>query len=363
MHDVAARAGVSIFTVSRVVNQSGFVRESTRQRVEEAIAELNYVPSAAGRRLRSGKSHAVGLLMSDVANPFWNEIIVSIQAYLSDRGYGVILGNARSDLQEERRQLEIALRQGVDGFIAVPLRDESQVVPEILHRNISCVVLDRRGDFGTDVVRRDLYRATTELVELLLELHHQRIALVNGPRNHSGAVERFEGYGETLRQAGISVDEALVTWGPFTQSYAARATEALLKLPDPPTAVIAVGNMHAVGVLETLGAAEMVVPDDISVVGFDATPALFSFLTVAASNKSEIGETAAEMLYQRLQGYDGPPREQVFGTELHLRLSAGLCAGKEPSRPGAQSGLAGGRPEHREQTTTDSVTHNNSKEV
>lgn len=328
MHDVAERAGVSIFTVSRVVNDSGSVREGTRQRVEQAIAALNYVPSAAARRLRSGKSHAVGLLMSDIANPFWHEMIVSIQAYLSDRGFGVVLGNARSDLQEERRQLEIALRQGVDGFIAVPLRDESQVVPEIRRRHIPCVVLERRGEFGVDVVRRDLYRATVELIRLVLGLGHLRIALVNGPHNHTGAVERFEAYGDTLSRAGVPLDEALVTWGSFTQLYGAQATETLLKLPDPPTAIIAVGNMHAVGVLETLGAAEMVVPDDVSVVSFDAAPALYSFLTVAASNKSEIGEAAAEMLYQRLQGYDGPPRERIFETELCVRLSAGPRAEK-----------------------------------
>lgn len=333
IHDVAAQAGVSIFTVSRVVNNSGFVRESTRQRVEQAIAELNYVPSAAGRRLRSGKSHAVGLLMSDVANPFWNEVIVSIQAYLSDRGYGVVLGNARSDLEEEQRQLEIALRQGVDGFIAVPLRDESQVVPEIRRRNIPCVVLDRRGEFGVDVVRRDLYRAATDLIELLLGLGHLRIALANGPRNHSGAVERFEAYGDTLRRAGLPIDESLITWGPFTQAYGAQATEALLKLPEPPTAIVAVGNMHAVGVLETLGAAEMVVPDDVSVVSFDAPPALFSFLTVSSTDKSAYGETAAEMLCRRLLGYDGPPCEQVLGTELRVRLSTGprVAAGHGPA--------------------------------
>jgi LacI family transcriptional regulator len=290
-----------------------------------AIAELNYVPSAAGRRLRSGKSHAVGLLMSDVANPFWNEIIVSIQAYLSDRGYGVVLGNARSDLQEERRQLEIALRQGVDGFVAVPLRDESQVVHEIQRRTLPCVVLERRGDFGVDVVRRDLYRSAVELIELLVGLGHRRIALVNGPRNHSGAAERFEAYEDSLRLAGIPLQESLVTWGQFTRSYGAQATETLLKLPDPPTAIVAVGNMHAVGVLETLGAAEMVVPDDVSVVSFDAPPALYSFLTVAASDKSQLGETAAEMLFQRLEGYDGPPREQLLPTELRVRLSAGPC--------------------------------------
>ena len=334
MHDVAARADVSIFTVSRVVNDSGFVRESTRQRVEQAIAALSYVPSAAGRRLRSGKSHAVGLLMSDVANPYWNEIIVSIQAYLSDRGYGVVLGNARSDLQEERRQFDIALRQGVDGFVVVPLRDESQVVPEIRRRNIPCVVLGRRGDFGVDVVRRDLCRAATELIELLLGLGHRRIALVNGPRNHSGAVDRYEAYRDTLRRAGIPVDEALVTWGPFSQRHGAHATEALLTVPDPPTAIMAAGNVHAVGVLEVLGAAEMVVPDDVSVVSFGSTPALYSFLTVAASPGSEIGEAAAEMLHQRMQGYDTPPRERIFKTELRMRLSAGARARQESKRGG-----------------------------
>jgi LacI family transcriptional regulator len=323
MHDVAERAGVSVFTVSRVVNRSGFVREETRQRVELAIAELHYVPSAAGRRLRSGKSHAIGLLLSDVANPFWNEVIVSIQAFFSDLGFGVILGNARSDLEEERRQLNIALSQGVDGFIAVPLRDESQVVTEIRRRNIPCVVLERRGDYGVDVARRDLRGAAIALTDLLLGLGHRRIALVNGPRNHVGARERFAGYAEALERAGQPVDELLVTWGPFTRQQSATDAARLLTRAAPPTAMITAGNAQALGVLETLGAAQMEVPEDVSVVSFGSTPALFSFLTVAAVPLSEMGEAAAQMLYERTQGYDGPPRERVYPTELRVRLSAG----------------------------------------
>ena len=325
MHDVAERAGVSVFTVSRVVNDSGFVREGTRQRVEKAIDELNYVPSAAGRRLRSGRSHAVSLLLSDVANPFWNEIIVSIQAFFSDHGYGVILGNARSDLEEERRQLDIALSQGVDGFVAVPLRIESEVVTEIRRRGVPCVVLDRRGAFGVDIVRRDLHSGTIKLVDLLVGLGHRRIALVNGPRNHVGARDRFEGYVEAMNRGGLSVDEALVTWGPFTRDESAEATAWLLTQDRPPTAIIAAGNMQSLGVLETLGAAEMEVPEDVSVASFGAIPSLFSFLTAAASPISEIGEATAQMLYERMQGYDGLPRERIYPTELRVRLSTGPC--------------------------------------
>jgi LacI family repressor for deo operon, udp, cdd, tsx, nupC, and nupG len=123
--------------------------------------------------------------------------------------------------------------------------------------------------------------------------------------------------------ADIPVDEALIAWGDWTKPFGVQAAGELLQMADRPTAFIAAANMHAEGVLETVRGADMKVPEDVSIVSFGATPSLFSFLTAAASPASAMGEAAAEMLYQRIQGYEGPPRERLFYAVLHRRLSAG----------------------------------------
>ena len=325
MNDVAERAGVSVFTVSRVVNSSGFVREDTRQRVESAIVEMGYVPSAVARRLRSSQHHAIGLLMSDITNPVWMATIAGIQSFFSDKDIGLVLGNDRSDLDEERRQLKIAFSQGVDGIIIIPLRDESQVVvEEIVRRGIPCVVLARSGDYGLDQVRADYRAGAYELTKHLLSEGHRRIALLNGPRNLSVARERLAGYLEALEQAGINPDGSLISWGPYTPPAGAeRAQEILLTCPDLPTALLAGNNSIALGILDALGAHELSVPDDMAVACFGGTPALYSFLTVVDAPFVEMGRLAAEMLYERMQGHEGEPRIHVLREQMRVRSSSG----------------------------------------
>jgi LacI family transcriptional regulator len=322
IYDVADRAGVSVFTVSRVINESGFVRAQTRQRVEEAVAELRYVPSANARNLRAGGSHAIGLLVPS-PSAFWNQMVGGVQGCFSDYAIGLFLGYSRMDREEEQRQLHIALSQGVDGFLVAPVADDSPIVSELIDRDIPCVVLDRYVDHGVDVVRRDLCGAALQLTNLLLDQGHQRIALVNGPGNDAGTMERKRGYDTALRARAVALDEELVAWGPWSKRFGMLASEALLALDEPPTAIVAAGNMHAEGVLEIAGEAQMEVPGDLAIVSFGATPPLFSFLTAAASPASEMGKAAAEMLHERMQGYDSPPRVRLFHTKLHERFSAG----------------------------------------
>ncbi|NLS76982.1 MAG: LacI family transcriptional regulator [Chloroflexi bacterium] len=324
MNDVADRAGVSVFTVSRVVNNAGFVRDDTRQRVETAIAELGYVPSAVARRLRSSQYHAIGLLMSDISNPVWMATIAGIQSYFSDKDIGLVLGNDRSDLDEERRQLKIAFSQGVDGIIIIPLRDESRaVVEEIVRRGVPCVVLARSGDYGVDQVHADYRAGAYTLTQHLLAEGHRRIALLNGPRNLSVARERLSGYLAALTEAGILPDESLISWGPYTVAAGAeRAHEILLTCPDLPTALMAGNNSIALGILEALGEHALEVPDDMAVACFSGTPTLYSFLTVMDAPHVEMGRLAAEMLYERMQGYDGAPRVHVLPEEMRVRPSS-----------------------------------------
>jgi LacI family transcriptional regulator len=324
IYDVADLAGVSTFTVSRVINDAGPVRDQTRAKVESAIAELNYIPSAVARRLRANKSDMIGLVISDITNPFWAQVIAAIQRFFSDQGIGVILGNTQSDPEEERKQVELALSQSVDGIIMTPLLDSSQqVIDEVRARDVPCVILDRRGDFGVDVVRGDSRQGARELTELLLEKGHRRIGLVTGSRDRSTAVDRYQGYADALEAAGIEVEEALVRWGPYTRGFGAQAMDELLALDSPPTAVFAANNSLADGVLDTLRVRGRRVPGDMAVVGFDSIPTLDSFLTVAEQPAQRMGQVAAEMLQERIDGYDGPPRERVLPIKIRVRVSSG----------------------------------------
>jgi LacI family transcriptional regulator len=327
IYDVAERAGVSTFTVSRVINNSGFVREETRKRVEEAVEELGYVPSAVARKLSTRRANSIALLISDVTNPFWGRITSTIQEFFSGKGMIVILSNTRSDPTERRRQLDMALAQGIDGVIFVPVGqdplDDKAFVHELQRRNVPCVALDRDGDLGIDTVRGDSVGGAFALTEHLLSLGHRRIALVNGPHDHPTAVERHQGYASALNEADLAVDEALVRWGGYRMGHGVQATEELLALSDPPTAIVATNNWLAAGVLNALNAHGIQVPAGMAVVGFDELPSLSSFLTVIAQSVPEMGYLAAEMLYERIQGYDGDPREHVLPVELRVRASSG----------------------------------------
>ncbi len=192
-----------------------------------------------------------------------------------------------------------------------------------VHR-LPCVVLDARGDFGLDVVRGDSLGGSFELTRLLLDLGHCRIALVNARRDNSTAKDRFAGYARALNESNIEVDEALLKWGSslfYTMEYGAQATEELLGLPDPPTAIFAGNDFVALGVLGALTAFQIRVPDDMSVVSFDGIT--LPFLTAVIQPALDMGRMAAEMLYEQIQGYKGPPREHVLPVELRVSGSSG----------------------------------------
>lgn len=324
IRDVAAASGVSYQTVSRVLNEKPDVADETRQRVKRVISELGYVPSATARKLSSGQNASVALLISNLTNPFSAEVASGVQGYFGHESIGVILGNIRGDPDSELSQLEIALAQGVGGILIAPGSEDDEVVAEVRRRRIPCVVLDARGDFGVDVVRGDSLGGALELTRLLLDLGHQRIGLISARRDNSTARDRFEGYAAALTEAGIEVDEALVKWGPslfYTMEYGVRATENLLELENSPTAIFAGNDFVALGVLGALTAHQVRVPDEMAVVSFDGIT--LPFLTAVIQPAEEMGRIAAQMLDERIQGYDGPPREHLVPVELRIGGSSG----------------------------------------
>ena len=327
IHDVAKRAGVAPITVSRVINNSGYVSKETRQRVEEAIAELEYVPNVIARSLRSKRTNTLALVLTDITNPFFTVIARGVEDTASNAGMTVIYCNTDESEIEEEKYLQLLLQKQVDGILLVPARSISRSVDLIRERGKPVVVLDRKiQGVEVDNVRGDSEGGAYQLVKLLIDQGHTHIAVLSGPMDVSTAKDRVTGYRRALEEAGLQENE-LVYFGAFTQASGFEMTQKALSLNPRPTALFAANNFIAYGALKALRQADLDVPAAISVVAFDdLPPGLITdpFLTVAAQPAYQMGHLATEMLLNRLQSEDQPPyQETILQTELIIRNSCG----------------------------------------
>ncbi len=339
IQDVAARASVSAMTVSRVLNQPARVAPATRQRVEQAIRELGFVPNALARQLLRGRTHTLALLVSDIGNPFFTQIARGVEDVAQRNGYTVIFGNSDESVEKERQYLHALLGRRIDGLLIAPAGNGSRPMLDLLvQRGTPFVLLDRAIDgVPADVVIGDNIGGSRKLTEHLIGLGHRRIALVNGDPEVPTARDRRRGYLDTLRDHGIEMRPELIIDGVYRRDSGTRAARQLLALPDAqrPTAIFAANNFLAVGVIEALRAAQVIIPRDIAVVCFDdieIAAALDPFLTVMAQPARTFGTIGAQFLLERLEpslsGAAGPraavaPRRVVLPPELIVRVSCG----------------------------------------
>lgn len=324
--EVADRAGVAPITVSRVVNNSGYVSEKTRQRVEAAAAELSYVPNMLARSLRSSRTDLLALVLTDITNPFWTTVARGAEDAASKHGFSVILCNTDEQEAKEERYLSTLLRKRVDGFLYVPASDKAEPIRQIHEQNIPVVVLDRLvAGVDVDFVRSASEDGAYRLVAHLLEMGHRQIAILNGPANVATARERLMGYKRAIAEADIDFHESLAHFGEFTTESGRRSMEQLLVEKPLPTAIFATNNFIAIGAIQALRRNGLRVPQDISVVCFDDVPASYviePFLTVVAQPAYEIGRRAAEMLVERItQPHVSEYQDIVFEPELIVRTS------------------------------------------
>ncbi len=325
---VAERAGVSTMTVSRVVNRSGYVSQEAKERVEAAIAELGYVPNTLARSLRFKQTKTLALVITDITNPFFTTIARGVEDAASDRGFNVIFCNTDESEDEQIQYLTVLVQKRVDGVLLVPARSSAEPVAFLQSQGVPVVVLDRRvPDCGVDSVRCDSELGAYQLVKLLLELGHRRIAALSGPETVSTALERVQGYRRALTEAGLDAGAAQAYHGPFTQAGGYRmAQEALAAVPRP-TALFAANNFIAIGAYRAIRDAGWRVPEDIALVAFDDLPAALvmePFLTVMAQPAYEMGRRATELLLARLAGSDpSASQEVILPAELIIRRSSG----------------------------------------
>jgi LacI family transcriptional regulator len=319
MRDVAVLAGVSLKTVSRVINAEPGVAAATAERVEAAIAELRFQRNDLARSLRQGRtSSTLGLVIEDVANPFYSAIAQAVESAARDHGYLLITASCEEDPARERELVQALLRRRVDALLLVPAaRDHSY-----LARDATPVVFLDRPPVGleADCVLLDNLGGALRAVEHLLAHGHERIALIADPDRLFTAHERVAGYRQALEAAGVPIHDELVRLGSHDSAQAEAVVHELLALPADrrPTALFAGNNRNTVGALRALRDADT----PLALVGFDDFE-LADLLgtTVVCHDSASLGAHAAELAFDRLQGATREPRRVVVETELIVRGS------------------------------------------
>lgn len=330
VRDVARHAGVSVGTVSHVLNHPDRVASATRERVERVIAELGFVRSTAARQLRDGASSTVGLVLHDIANPFYTEAARAVEDHLVERGYALLLCSTDGEQQREARALRMLLEQDVAGVIVTPSASTDANLGDLRRRRTPVVLLDSPGDVpDLPSVGVDDLAGGRIAVSHLLARGHRSIVVLLGPMSVRQARQRWAGACAGAREAGFDVDAVLrpVECDAFSADAAAGAMRLVLTEPRRPTAVFAGNDIMAIGAMRVIRKAGLRIPDDIAVVGYDdvfVSAELVTPLTSVRQPLRDLGRTAAELVLRRIaDGGEGEPQHVVFRPELVVRDSTG----------------------------------------
>ncbi|TFC50709.1 LacI family transcriptional regulator [Cryobacterium sp. TMT1-21] len=322
--DVASLAGVSAATASRVLSGNPATSPGARARVAAAITELDYRPNAQARALRSTRSDSIGLLVSDVRNPFFADLAHTVEQAALSEGYVTLLGNANERKEQQDRYLDTLISRRVDGIIVAPLGDGSGSIASLIEREIPTVFVDRTVD-GIDVpsVTTDSEAGIRQAVEHLSSVGHTRIGYISGPQATSTGRERFAAFTSAVADTGLSQDPELVYFGDFQAASGSAGVHALLDLDEPPTALLAADSLMAVGALAILHKRGLRIGTDIAMIAFDDVEwfaLLNPALSVISHSVEDMGRLAVEMLLQVIAG--GTPESVVLPSELIIRASS-----------------------------------------
>lgn len=331
INDVAKHAGVSPVTVSRVVNNSDYVSQSTREKVEKAIEELGYIPSFMARGLRLNKTFTLALILPDITNVFWTTVARGVEDEAMLNNYSILVYNVDEDEVKQKRAVDVVLSQQVDGIMIAPHDGSVANLEKIINNNIPMVILDRRldeeiPDRKIDYVRGDSVSGAKALTEHLIRLGHQKIAMVSGNLHTSTAQDRVEGYRLALQEAGLPYDESIIRFGEYKVEAGEEMTRDLLESGAKFTSIFAANNAIGVGVIKELLHRDMRIPEDMPLVFYDDysnASDYFPFFTVVMQDPYMIGKTAAEMIFSRIQHPELPGKMTIFPSELIIRYSCG----------------------------------------
>ncbi len=327
IYDIARIVGVSTATVSRALNNKGYVREEVRQRIWEVAEELNYVPNSTARSLINKRSQIVSLIIPDISNPFFALVARGVEDVTRHFGYSLLICNTDGSTFREKQYVQIAREKQADGIIFISCQVSNNYLQE-LTSNLPVVVADRSvEDLSVDMVLNDNVEGSREAVRHLVRLGHQAIATIRGPQETQTGIDRYIGYEKVLKESGLEVVPDYVRDGDFKEQSGYYEAQQLLKLPHPPTAIFAANDLMALGTLNALEQAGVRVPEDMALVGYDDIPIASRIkpgLTTVAQLKYELGQQAAERLMWRLSNPEEKlkPETVVLKPRLIIRESS-----------------------------------------
>lgn len=324
--DVALRAQVSTTTVSHVVNHTRFVSDKVRAEVEAAIRELGYVPSAVARSLKSNTTKTIGMLIPNCSNPYFAEIVRSVEDHCFGAGYTLILCNTDDDPHRQGAYLQVLSEKRIDGMIIISTGEDKDLLRLLQGLPIPTVLLDREiEEVNCDLVETAHMQGGVMATEHLLGLGHRRIACLAGPADLNSSAQRIEGWRKALTDAGLGEELGDLLWhSDFSSQGGFTTMQSILASRPAPSAVFVCNDLMCIGALSAAHQAGVRVPQDLSLIGFDDIElAKFTSptLTTIAQPKHRIGVAAVDMVLERIQDGRVQARQVILRPELIVRNS------------------------------------------
>ena len=322
--DVARVAHVSIMTVSRVINKKGYVAPSTKETVLKAIKKLHYTPNKVARSLVVKKTNFIGIIVPDISNPFFSNLVKGAERLAREKGYNLILGDTNGKVENEKEYIEGMRRNMCDGIILVAPRIEDSVILEL--NDIIPLVLVDRSIINGDILQVwiDNTEGAFQAVEHLIKLGHRRIGFLTGPQDVQNSHRREEGYKRALEYYQIPFDPNLVVIGDFYFETGYREFDTFFSLSPRPTAIFASNDLMALGLIKRAKELGIKVPDDLSIVGFDdifLASMVDPPLTTVYHPTVEMGIEAIGRFLNRLDDIEGPEKRKYLKNRLIVRCS------------------------------------------
>jgi len=325
--DIANVTGFSINTVSRALNSKPEIRTETKEKILETATRLGYRPNRLAKGLRLNKTATIGVIVTDVANPFFGALVKGVARAARDLGYSIILQDTDEAYAGEEEAIQVMLSEQVDGLLITPVQSRKETIEKLAAARFPFVLLGRYfDDLETAYVVPNDYQGGFLATEHLLEQGHTQIAMVNGPLHISSARERFQGFKDALNRYGVPLDKSLVKTGALTVDAGRSLARSFFKRESPPTAIVSYSDFVAFGVMQSIREAGFSIPDDVAIVGYDdvqLSSCLKVPLTTIRTPKEKMGRQAMQVLARRLRGDQDAqvPQQQKLDVELVVRES------------------------------------------
>ena len=320
---VAEKAGVSVNTASRAINNKPDINEKTKKRILEIAQELGYIRNSAAVALRTKKTRTIGVVIADNRNPFYAEVLNGMEIAAREKNYHIILANTQRNYKKEEEAINLLLAKRVDGLLIAPVQDRDDDIKKLIEANIPFVIVGRDfNDIDLDAVYNDEVKGGFLATEYLIKKGHKKIAFINGVLHKSPAKGRLKGYKKALKECEIPFNDALISVGDIDVKDGYERTKKLFEKGLDFTAIFAYNDMMAFGSMQAIKEKGLRIPEDIGLVGYDDiqfSSLISPSLTTIRLKKKELGIESVKLLFSRINGNRKKPKKIVLDVDIIAR--------------------------------------------